>query len=218
MCLKRTKKDVLEAYKVYKCADAYTSKLPADDKDEYIILSTLMVLYGGLTYPELHAILPISKATLKKVLNNGLYKYRIFECDEGLVLGRDVLGTTLCKGVWNLKKGFRVSIQKNEMELPTLEELKTFTTMLSNTSAHVNIIKDNIQNISGKFVLSHINTLFNTVVNKQIHADNSCLNNLTTLGYMRVREQNIELNRTALMYNKEPRFEIHKVQRDNITA
>lgn len=207
MCLKRSKKDVLEAYKAYKWSSVYTGKIPTDDKDEYVILGTLMVLYGGLTFPELTAILPVSKASIKKVLNNGLHKYRIFECDVSLALGRDVLGTTLCKGVWNLRTEFRAAIQR-KAELPSAEELNTFATMLSNTSAHVNIIKDNIQNLSGKFVLSHINTLFSTLINKTILSDSTCLENLAKLGYMRVGRTNVELNRTALMYNKEPRFEV----------
>ena len=99
MCLVRTKSDVLKAYKVYKHISKYLSKVPPTETELYVLISTLTTLYGGLTLVELPTVLPVSKACIKKIVNNGVRKYHIFNYDTNLALGRDSLGTSVVKGV-----------------------------------------------------------------------------------------------------------------------
>ena len=211
MCLVRTKSDVLKAYKVYKHISKYLSKVPPTETELYVLISTLTTLYGGLTLVELPTVLPVSKACIKKIVNNGVRKYHIFNYDTNLALGRDSLGTSVVKGVLAVQPHILENLLKDySNEVVTTQDLKMFATLLSNTSAHVNILKNHIENNS-KIILSHIRTLFDMIVNKQLSSNNTCLENLARLGYMRIKEHNIELNKSAFMYNKEASFEIRTV-------
>ena len=211
MCLVRTKSDVLKAYKVYKHISKYLSKVSPTENEMYVLISTLTTLYGGLTLVELPNVLPVSKACIKRLVNNGIRRYCIFNYDTNLALGRDTLGTSVVRGVLTLKPHILEKILKDySNEVITTKDLNMFATLLSNTSAHVNILKNHIENNS-KIILSHIRTLFDMIVNKQLSSNNTCLENLARLGYMRIKEHNIELNRSAFMYNKEASFEIRTV-------
>ena len=212
MCITRTKKDVLKAYQVYKYSNIYTKNIPDCDKGIYTLLSTMVVLYEGLTKYEIASVLPISANCIKKLIRNGIYKYGLFDYDERLVLGRDVLGDVLGRGVITLKKGILAKISlSSAKDNVTPAELDSFATLLSNTSSHVNIIKKHVMGISSKLALAHINFLFNAIVNKKTDLENSCVNNLEMLGYMRIRNANVELNKKALTYSKEPCFELRPV-------
>ena len=104
MCLTRTKSDVLKAYKVYKHASKYLSHIPPTENEMYVLISTLTTLYGGLTLVELPNVLPVSKACIKRLVNNGIRRYCIFNYDTNLALGRDTLGTSVVRGVLTLKR------------------------------------------------------------------------------------------------------------------
>lgn len=211
MCLTRTKSDVLKAYKVYKHLNSYLGKIPPTEAELYVLISTLTTLYGGLTLVELPKVLPVSKACIKKLVNNGVRKYRIFNYDTDLALGRDSLSTSVVKGVLALKPHILEKLLKNcSDEVITAQDLQMFATLLSNTSAHVKILQSHIENNS-KLILSHVRTLFDMIVNKQLSSNNTCLENLARLGYMRIREHNIELNKSAFLYNKEASFEVRAV-------
>ena len=212
MCLTRTKSDVLKAYKVYKHASKYLSNIPPTENEMYVLISTLTTLYGGLTLVELPNVLPVSKACIKRLVNNGIRRYCIFNYDTNLALGRDTLGTSVVRGVLTLKPHILEKILKDySNEVITTKDLNMFATLLSNTSAHVRIIRDNVKETNSTLILSHIRTLFDMIVNKQLSSSNTCLENLARLGYMRIREHNIELNKSAILYNKEAQFEVRTV-------
>ena len=212
MCLTLTNEDVLRAYKVYKSVDRYLGNIPADEKDTYVILSTLLVLYDGLSPLEVQKAFLLTKSYAKRIISNGVTKYRIFTFDKDLVLGRHTLCGTLSKGVLRLNDQMLKAILRNEESmLPNKKVLDTFAVMLSNTSAHVKIVKNNVLNVSSSSLLSYIRMLFNMLVNKQVHNENDCLDNLARLGYMRICGNNIELNKNALLYNKEPHFELSTI-------
>lgn len=210
MCLELTNEDVLRAYKVYKSAEMYTKRIPDNEKDTYVILCTLLALYDGLSPLELQKVLMLTKHYTRKIISDGVTKYRIITLDKDLVLGRHTLCGTLSKGVLRMNNQMLSLIQKESMN-PDKQELETFATVLSNTSTHVKIIRNNVKNLTNSSILSHISMLFSTVICKQLQDRNECLPNLARLGYMRIRNKDIELNKHALLYNKEPNFAIRTV-------
>ena len=216
MCVKRTIKDVLKAYKVYKFISSYLTKIPRDDREIYALICTVATLYGGMTGVELEAVLPVSKACLKKVLNEGIYRYRLLDFKEDLALGRDPVGNKISKGVYQLKDYILTDILNRTLtDKISLTGLKNFATLLSNTSAHVNILRNNIKDNNSKFIISHIGILLDVLTNQATQLDRNCTENLARLGYMRIKNEHIELNKSAVLYNGDPKFEITNLQRNS---
>src|SRR5574344_162867 len=91
----------------------------------------------GITLVELPNVLPVSKACIKRLVNNGIRRYCIFNYDTNLALGRDTLGTSVVRGVLTLKPHILEKILKDySNEVITAKDLDMFATLLSNTSAH----------------------------------------------------------------------------------
>ena len=141
-----------------------------------------------------------------------MVNYGIFNYDSNLVLGRVSIIGKVCKGVLTLSDNIHnIIISKTKLLRVPDVRLKAFAMMLSNSSSHVVLMQDNIDNISGKDVLRHLHALFTSFVNKNLYPESNYAKNLSRLGYMRTAGHDIELNKSAVFFNKEPKFELRRV-------
>ena len=213
MLLRRTQEDVLRAYKVYKCMDVIKKKTNEQDSVMFTLIAMFVALYDGMSFKELEAVLPVSRSCLKDIVRKGIYNYRLFNYDHSLVLGRQCITQHVYKGVLTLTDSLKdcISYYTKGLSAPFVQ-LKAFAALLSNSSSHVIIIKDNVENIGGgKEILRHLNALFTSVVNHNLYSESNYAKNLSNLGYMRRLNGDIELNKNAIMLSKEPKFELRTV-------
>ena len=212
MLLTRTREDVLRAYKVYKCMDLIKRRTNEKDATLFTLISAFVALYDGVSTKELEEILPVSRSCLKDVIKKGVYNFNIFNYDGNLALGRTNLTKHVYKGVLTLSQSMKDMIKSNTkvVSVPDIE-LKAFATLLSNSSSHVIIMRDNIEHAGGKEILQHLHALFTSIVNHNLYSGCSYAKNLAHLGYMAPVNGDVIVNKNAVMYNKEPKFELQTV-------
>lgn len=212
MAITRTREDIIRAYKVYKNMDLFKKHVTLEDANICTLIGTFIALYGGLSMQELECLFPGSKSCIKDVVKKGIYKYGIFNFNGNLVLGRESLTGKISKGILSFSSSFEGELLSRTRTVNVNNpKLKAFSALLSNISSHVHIMQDNIEGSNSKFILRHVHALFTALVNRNLYSGSTYAQNLTKLGYMRAANGDVELNKRAVMFNKEPKFELRAV-------
>lgn len=213
--IQRTERDILRAYRVYKCLNLFRDRVSDEEKDDanlYMLIAAFTALYNGITMSELQKILPIKRETLKTLVRSAVYKYGILEFNGQLVIGHRSFLDKGSKGVITISQSMLEEINEQTRNMKVGRKLLTaFASVLSNSSAHVIIMRDNIKNISGKGVLKHIYSLWLALLGGNLYSGSEYAKNLTDIGYVRPVGGNVELNRRAVFFKKEPDFELRTI-------
>ena len=213
--IERTERDILRAYRVYKSSDIIRNRVDGEEDSEiYVVVCAFVALYNGITMSELQKVLPLSKNFIKELVKKAVYSYGILDFNGSVVIGHRQFLDNGSKGVISIAQPVQAAINVKTANLRVGRRILTaFASVLSNSSAHIIIMKDNIRNVSNAGVLKHMFTFWLSLLDNSLYSGSEFAKNLSTIGYMRpLNNGGVELNREAVFYNKEPEFEIRTIR------
>lgn len=212
--IERTERDILRAYRVYKSSDIIRNRVDGEkDSEIYVVVCAFVALYNGITMSELQKVLPLSKNFIKELVKKSVYSYGILDFNGSVVIGHRKFLDSGSKGVISIAQPIQAAINIKTANLRVGRKILTaFASVLSNSSAHTIIMKDNIRNVSNAGVLKHMFTFWLSLLDNSLYSGSEFAKNLSTIGYMRPLNNGVmELNKEAVFYNKEPEFEIRTI-------
>lgn len=217
--IKRTERDILRAYRVYKAGALIRERITEEDCDynTYIVIVAFVALYNGITPQELHKVLPIKNQVIKDMVRKCVYKYGILDFDGSVVIGHRSFLDKGCKGVLTIARPLQEAINAATKTLRVSRRmLRAFASVLSNSAAHTIILRDNLQHVDSKGVLARMYAFWLALLDGSLYSGSAYAKDLTKLGYMRDNlNGNVILNKEAVFYNKEPDFELSTICKSN---
>lgn len=220
--IERTERDVLRAYRVYKAEHVISTYIKDIDEDfnSYTVITAFVALYNGMTISELEKVLPISKNVLRDFVRKAVYKYGILDYNGSVVIGHRAFLDKGSRGVLSVSQRLQKDINEKTKELRVSRKLlRAFASLLSESSAHTIIIRDNAHSINqdSKGVLRYIHALWLALLGGNLYSGSTYAKELSNIGYMRAMNNGcVELNKDAIFYkSEEPNFELSTVCKNN---